>query len=757
MKKIIYTLLMLIACNNFITAQAVLPTTWNFANTTLPVGWSEINVNSSTSPYYSGSGNPAPAYKLDNQGDMLIIHFASTPDTLKFDIVGNPPPGNTWSGSVNIEESVNGTSWTLNGTAYTTLSTGYTNFIRVLNASSRYVRFNFVSKSVGNVGLDNVTVRDGVSPIQEISVKQGMNTITNGATYVTSSPVSTMTPSVFTIYNLGLATLNIDSIKITGTNASEFIVGTFPSTVAGTSNSNFNLDFTPTAAGTRTAIMSIYNNDATATPYIINLYGIGGNLATEPTSQASNLNFTNIKSYRYTGSFTASTPAAEGYLVLRRIGAPVTDVPVDGISYQRGDVIGNSKVAYSSSAISFIPNSDVIASTQYYYAVYTYNGPGVYRNYLATVPLTGNVTTTGTMQPNNYYNTIITSNSTFVTDLHNKINPHTLQLYANYGPNLVTKFYARDTTGDKRLVKCVYSGFDKMYSDPWDWTSNNFSREHTYCQSWMPTVNDGNFQSRPEYNDYHMIFPTEQNNVNAIRSNYPLGEVVGTPTYTYLDCKIGNDAWGHKVFEPRDEDKGDAARGMMYQSICYTGVPYTGTPNTNVVYGGSWSFPSYINSIIPYGQNQNVLKKWHYQDPPDNMEIARNDYIDSLQGNRNPFIDSVQFACYVNFANMTKINSPTVPCNNSTIGINELNNSDFMAILPNPNNGIFNLNYVSPTSKNAVIKMYDGFGKLIYSEKIVLNNGFNNMELSLENLSKGIYLFEVADDKSRKTEKIIIQ
>ncbi|MBK7183308.1 MAG: endonuclease [Bacteroidetes bacterium] len=95
-----------------------------------------------------------------------------------------------------------------------------------------------------------------------------------------------------------------------------------------------------------------------------------------------------------------------------------------------------------------------------------------------------------------------------------------------------------------------------------------------------------------------MLVQANQNDVNAIRSNYPLGEVVGTPTYTYLGCKLGPDANGKTVFEPRDSDKGDAARCILYQTICYTGVAYSGSPNTNATYGGSWSLPLTINAHV---------------------------------------------------------------------------------------------------------------------------------------------------------------
>jgi hypothetical protein len=145
----------------------------------------------------------------------------------------------------------------------------------------------------------------------------------------------------------------------------------------------------------------------------------------------------------------------------------------------------------------------------------------------------------------------------------------------------------------------------------------------------------------PEYNDYHHLFPTNQNSANAVRSNYPLGKVV-TVSSSYLGSKFGLNANGQLVYEPRDEHKGDAARAMMYEATCYTTVS-----------GNSWKFPNYISGSIPYGQDQYVLKQWALQDLPSNWEISRNDFIDSLQSNRNPFIDNPEYVCYVNFSDMT--------------------------------------------------------------------------------------------------------
>lgn len=464
--------------------------------------------------------------------------------------------------------------------------------------------------------------------------------------------------------------------------------------------------------------------------------------ATEPFAQATSLVFFNVKSYRISASYTAASPAAEGYIVLRKTGLAITDVPVDGVTYQRGDMIGGSKVVGSGNFLSFIPN-DIVANTTYYFAVFAYNGTGVNRNYLASAPLTGNVTSLGSMQSPTYYSTVATASNTFVTDLHNQINPHIKQTYSNYGVKFLMPFIARDTIANQRVVTCVYSGENKIYSDPWAWTANGFSREHTYCQSWMPTDNTTGFQSSPEYSDYHQLFPVNQNSANLVRSNFPLGEVVHV-TSTYLDATFGTNRYGQHVYEPRDAHKGDAARALMYQAVCY-----------NEVNNFNWKFADPISNTIPYGQDQSIFKKWHYQDPPDNYEMARNDFLDSLQQNRNPFIDHPIYACYIDFSTMTYISSPDIPCNAVSISENKLD-ENFIKIIPNPNTGNFILSYTSEKNQTAHIRLIDTVGRVIYTSERKLKMGSNSLEMNLHKLSKGIYILELIAENRKQTTKLVI-
>ena len=713
MKKNIAFTVLLVLLSLIGNTQAVLPTSWSFTTTNLPTGWSE-----SGTMFYAASGNTPPAMKFDNTGDYLLINFNSNAGNLTYYLTGNSFAGGTFT----VEESNLGTVWTTLHSHTSPPSATYAMFTDVPLASTRFIRFIYTNKVSGNIGVDDVNITVGAAtPAQEINVKQGATTIVSGGTYFTSSSVTSMTPSTFTIENLGtLNTLNIASATISGTNAADFSVASFPSSVLATSTGNLVLNFTPVASGTRTAILTIASNDADESSYIVNLNGVGGNLATEPSSQASNLVFSNVKTYRINASFTGSA-AVDGYLVLRKKGSPITGVPVDGTVYQRGDIVGDAQVVFSRNSTSFTPNN-IIAGTTYYFAVYTYNGPNNFRNYNTTAPLLGNSSTPATMLPASYYSTLNTGNSSFASNLHALVNPHQVQYYSYYANTMIYSFEARDTTLDRRVVTCVYSGENKIYTEPFDWSSNGYSREHTYCHSWMPT---NPATALPEYSDYHHLFPTNLNEVNIVRSNNALGIVVNV-TSTYLGSKYGTDANGQTVFEPRDEHKGDAARAMMYEAICYTTIS-----------GNSWALPSY--------QNQYLLKQWHFQDPPDNWEIARNDFIDSLQNNRNPFVDSIDYACFVNFSNMTY---EPLACEAS---INELLNNGFITY-PNPSKDEINLHVDATTISSYQIIDFQG--------RVVLSADVNNLALVKANISKlnaGTYLVKVVTPFGTAQRSIVIE
>ena len=240
-----------------------------------------------------------------------------------------------------------------------------------------------------------------------------------------------------------------------------------------------------------------------------------------------------------------------------------------------------------------------------------------------------------------YYTAINTGNATLVSDLKTRIrSPYTRITYANFGPTNIANYASYLISGSTRGVICVYSGWEFQYTGTFAWTP--MSREHTWCQSWMPTGGTGTDQ----YQDQHHLFPLNQNSANGVRSNHPLG-IVTTITSSFYDGKYGKNTSGENVYEPRNVHKGDAARALLYMSVRYDGIS-----------GYAWTF-NWLNTFLPTAseapQSLALLLQWHKDDPPDKWEVERNNYIESIQKNRNPFIDHPEYVNYINFNDLTKL------------------------------------------------------------------------------------------------------
>lgn len=581
---------------------------------------------------FSGLLELSPTNSFINHGPAVLplaqtIPFTSGTESLEAQLVrfdnvtfvqtGNFATGNSTvqvsNGTSTFDVRVNG-STNIDGTAIPTGPISIVGLLGQFNANYQIIPRNLLD------------IFPYVAPAREINVKVNGSTVLNNDTYI----VGTTAATNVTIENTGVSALTLSGVTFTGANASEFGINLTTGTVAGLGSNSYSLTFTPTGTGTRTATISIANNDSDENPYIINLYAIGtNNLATEPTSNPSNLTFPLVKAYTVGGQYTAGTNA-ENYIVLWKNGSAVTGMPTDGTSYKRGDVVGDARVAYIGSGTGFTPRG-IIANQNYHFAVYAFNGPAGFENYKTTTPAIGDVTSQGE-QIGNYYSGISSGSTTFLSDLSALINPHTVVSYFNYKTTVMNQFEIRDTTNGQSFVTCVYSGERKVFDEPFDWSAQGYSREHSYCHSWMPTFPCDN-PEQPEYSDQHNLWPTNLQQANTPRSNLPMMDIDGNVVFTYLEGSVGYSG-NQLVYEPRAAQKGNAARSIFYMATAY-----------NTQGGNNWQLPT--------NQSQESLKTWHFNDLPDNYEIARNEFIFSKQANRNPYVDSVNFACHVNFANMS--------------------------------------------------------------------------------------------------------
>ena len=460
----------------------------------------------------------------------------------------------------------------------------------------------------------------------------------------------------------------------------------------------------------------------------------------EPTTQPTSFSSSSVLTWSYNVNWTAAFPACDGYLVLRSDnGSAVSGSPVDGVNHAIGDQLGNAKVAYVGSATNFNQKGGVVASSNYTYAVFAYNGTGASRNYRQTSPLTGGVSTPATGE-GSYYININPSATSFISDLQNRIrNPYTIVDYALFDETMVANFAFTDTTAGKKMATCVYSGERVLYTPPFAWTPNTpFSREHTWCQSWMPSTSS----LLPEYADQHHLFVVNQNLANAVRSNHPLGEVVNV-TSSYLQGSYGSDAGGNLVYEPRESHKGNAARSLLYMSLRYNGVN-----------GLDWTFNRLNNFILPSlnedPQDLQLLLQWHLQDPPDAEEIARNDYIQSIQGNRNPFIDRPTWINFIDFTNLSYISG-----NLASLNENSQVKSVQLHISPMPFASSFDAQLLSDTRTAAQMRLVAYNGQVVWSRNMELNPGMNRLSVSDLEIADGLYILVVEANGRAYTQRLV--
>ena len=725
MKKIVLSIIST-AISLAAISQAPVPFSWSVPNTTLPAGVTMgITTGGATYPpgFYASNGNlAAPSVKLNGTGHYLTINIAAQGGIVSYYLKGQNTTSAPFQGTLDIQFSSNGTTWTNARTLVNAAisTTSYTQFKDTCLTNTRYIRFYYRNKVSGvNISLDDIAI--GVplpKPEAEIQATIGTDTVFSGTNYYTSETVLSTKRINVIIENQGTdSTLRISGV--TSSNPTEFNIVSFPSTVDSLSKDTLKIDFTPSSAGTRTTTISIANNDATENPYVINMVGYGNGLASEPSTPAT-LTFSNIKTYKYEVSYTGTTPLSdESYLVLFKKGSQPTGIPTDGIEYSAGESIGNAKIAYVGKNLNYL-SKETQANTEYHIAVFSYSGFGTYCNYNST-PKRDSVTTPITMQSPTYYNALSVTSTDFIDSLHARTNPHILAFYSDFDDTYINEFAVRDTTNNQKVVTCAYTGDEYIYSPPFNFSV--VSREHTFPQSWMPTFGD---KTKPEYNDYHNLYPVNQNNANAVRSNKPLGEVV-TVISTFKGGTLGLDHRGKQVYEPMDSHKGNAARAMFYMSIAY-----------NSVSGDDWSFPNPIDPFtVPYGQEQDVLKKWHWQDPVDNEEIARNDYIESVQNNRNPFIDSMNYVCYIDFSTMNK-ETNIGPCITKTISLKEETNLLNIVAYPNPTQNELNLAYSLKVDDDVTIVILNNLGQTVSSFNFNANkNGVEKIDVS--KLPAGIY------------------
>jgi trimeric autotransporter adhesin len=174
------------------------------------------------------------------------------------------------AGSVQWYDSATGGTLLITNTNYTTpsLSATTTYYVQATNGSCTSSPRIAVTATINNpeiaVSGNGININDGDT-----------TTSTSDYTNLGSTNLLVGLTRTYTINNLGGAVLSIGTLTKTGTNASEFVVTGFPTTVAAQSSATFTITFTPTATGNRTANISFVNGDADENPFNFDISGTG--------------------------------------------------------------------------------------------------------------------------------------------------------------------------------------------------------------------------------------------------------------------------------------------------------------------------------------------------------------------------------------------------------------------------------------------------------------------------------------------------
>ena len=263
------------------------------------------NDDSDENPYTFAIQGTGTAAEMDVQGNSVSIVDAdatpSTTDHTDFGSVVAATAGATVvrtftilnTGTANL--SVTGVTISGTNMADFTVTTAPTSPIAAGGSTTVVITFDpsstgdrFATVSIANNDSDeNPYTFDlkgyGSGPGAEIDVSGITDGQTTAVDFGCANTTTTtgMTPTVaksFTIFNLGGGVLNLTGtplVAISGANAGEFTVTTLPTTpVAASASVGFVITFDPgTTAGTRTATVSIANNDTDENPYNFNIQG----------------------------------------------------------------------------------------------------------------------------------------------------------------------------------------------------------------------------------------------------------------------------------------------------------------------------------------------------------------------------------------------------------------------------------------------------------------------------------------------------
>lgn len=198
----------------------------------------------------------------------------------------------------------------------------------------------------------------------------------------------------------------------------------------------------------------------------------------------------------------------------------------------------------------------------------------------------------------------------------------------------------RDPLQDNTVVRGMYNN-DEIATYWIGQGAGAWQREHVWPNSKLGISRVSN-NSRNQGSDLHNLRAIT--GINQTRSNRYFVQGSGAAVTV-----------GSQGFYPGDDHKGDVARILFYMFVMYDFLTLT---DDEILLGNNSS--TNYTMAGTYAGKLSLLLQWHIEDPVDEFEMQRNEFIYSgvaprsdgagntvPQGNRNPFIDHPELAHYI--------------------------------------------------------------------------------------------------------------
>ena len=143
---------------HYVVDYATLPFNWTSSFGTMPTGVTNSGVSTDSNGTY---------LKFDDTADYIILKINERPGTLTYSIKANPSD-NTWEGTFKVQASETGTDYSdvivYDANNMLDLSNFQSATISNLGENVRYIKWVYITKTKGNVALNNINLAAYVDP-----------------------------------------------------------------------------------------------------------------------------------------------------------------------------------------------------------------------------------------------------------------------------------------------------------------------------------------------------------------------------------------------------------------------------------------------------------------------------------------------------------------------------------------------------------------------------------------------------------------